>query len=76
MALYEQKSDPITGSPVTKTESHSLRVSWPASWGITMLAVWLVITGLVILLSPANAVLITLNAIVAIAAGILLFIGK
>ena len=76
MALYEQKSDPITGSPVTKTESHSLGVSWPASWGITMLAVWLVITGLVILLSPANAVLITLNAIVAIAAGILLFIGK
>lgn len=76
MALYEQKTDPLTGSPVTKTESTSLKIAWPASWGVTLLAIWLIVTGVLILLAPANAVLVSLNAIVAIAAGILLFLGK
>lgn len=74
MATYEQKTDPLTGSP-TRSESRSLRIVWPTTWGTTLLAIWLVVTGILILL-PANAVLVSLNAIVAIAAGILLFLGK
>ncbi len=74
MALYEQKSDPLTGAPA-RTESRSLKIAWPATWGTTLLAIWLVVTGILILL-PANSVLVALNAIVAIAAGILLFLGK
>lgn len=75
MALYEQKTDPVTGAPPSRNESTSLSISWPATWGTTLLAIWLVVTGILILL-PTNVVLVSLNAILAIAAGILLFLGK
>jgi hypothetical protein len=76
MEMYEQKSKPLSESPLDKSESTSMKITWPASWGTTLLAIWLVVTGIVILLAPANAVLVSLNAILAIAAGVLLFLGK
>ena len=76
MTVYEQKSDPITGSPTTKRETTSLKITWPASWGTTLLATWLVIWGMVILIAPMNVVLVALSGILAITAGVLLFLGK
>lgn len=45
-------------------------------WGMTLLAAWLIVTGLVVLLSISVAHLGTILAILAVAAGVLILFGR
>jgi hypothetical protein len=46
------------------------------SWGLLLLAIWLIISGICVVLSVGNPVLHVLLGILAIVAGVLIFIGR
>ena len=53
-----------------------MKMRMPAKKGSLLLAIWLVVTGLLVILDVANATIHNLNAILAIAAGVLIFLDR
>ena len=53
-----------------------MRFKMAHGWGMTLMAIWLIVTGLVVLFSIGAAQIGTVLAILAVAAGVLILLGR